>query len=276
MTTIFDHREDNPGETTGEHPLVATTTADDFSADHLLRLLKGDVYAVRVTGLIDADALDGLRTAFVGRSDHGPLATDPQFRRIGHAFSETGPGREAEYFDEAASHRRSLRSIAAPHPYPSDSVRLLLDETWPSGATLLESESRKFFAGVVRYQKAGVDLEPHTDNVQRNLPDGDLGIRRQLSVNVYLDVPDAGGELEIWDSFPTEDDYRELSGDRAWGVDRSVVGEPAVTVRPGVGETIFIDPRRVHAVAPSGDRPRVTIGLFIGVRADEQPLAVWS
>ncbi|MCF8587204.1 2OG-Fe(II) oxygenase [Gordonia liuliyuniae] len=276
MTTTFDTRVDGLGGTADEHPRVATTAADDFSADHLLQLLKGDVYAVRITGLIEADALDGLRRVFVGRDDHGPLATDPQFRRIGHAFSETGPGQEAEYFDEAAGHRRSLRSLAAPYPYPSDSVRLLLDETWPFGATLLESESRKFFAGVVRYQQAGVDLEPHTDNVQRNLPDGGLGIRRQLSVNVYLDVPDVGGELEIWDSFPTEDDYRELSGGRAWGVDRSIVGEPAVTVKPTVGEAIFIDPRRVHAVAPSADRPRVTIGLFIGVRADEQPLAVWS
>ena len=41
------------------------------------------------------------------------------------------------------------------------------------------------------------------------------------------------------------------------------------------GEVIVIDPRRVHAVRPSADRPRVTVGLFIGVRTNE-PLAVWS
>lgn len=279
MTTTIS-RAGGPRPTAHEHPLVATTTADDFSAAHLLRLLKGDVYALRVAGLIDEIALEGLRAVFVGRDDHGPLATDPQFRRLGYAFSETTPGQESEYFDRAADHRRELRAAAAPHPYPSDLVRILLDEAWPSGATLLGSESRKFFAGVVRYQRAGVDLEPHTDNVARNLPDGEhsggLGIRRQLSVNVYLDVPDAGGELEIWDSYPTEECYRELSGDRVWGIDRSAVGEPAITIEPAVGEAIFIDPRRVHAVAPSEDRPRVTVGLFVGVRADEQPLAVWS
>lgn len=276
MTTTISQRVESPDKAASEHPLVATATADDFSADHLLRLLKGDVYAVRISGLIDDAALDGLRTAFVGRGDHGPLATDPQFRRIGYAFSETSPGDESAYFDQAADHRKSVRAAAAPFPYPADTIRILLDEAWPSGTTLLGSESRKFFAGVVRYQREGVDLEPHTDNVARNLPDDDLDIRRQLSVNVYLDVPDGGGELEIWDSYPTEDDYRELSGDRVWGVDRGVVGEPVITIKPVVGEAIFIDPRRVHAVAPSGDRPRVTVGLFVGVRADEQPLAVWS
>ncbi|GAA4642380.1 2OG-Fe(II) oxygenase [Gordonia humi] len=269
MTTIIDRR-------TRRSELVTTTTAEEFSADHLLRLLKGDVFAVRVTGLVDAVALDGLRERLVGRDDHGPLATDPQFRRIGQAFSETRDGAESTYFDHAAGHRRDLRARAAPYPYPSDTVRILLDEAWPSGATLLSWHSRKFFVGVARYQQAGVDLEPHTDNLHRNLPDDDLGIRRQLSVNVYLDVPDAGGELEIWDAYPSEDDYRGLSGERVWGIDRADVGEPALTVRPTIGDAIFIDPRRVHAVAPSADRPRVTVGVFIGVRGGDEPLAVWS
>ena len=256
---------------------LTTTTIQEFSADHLLQLLKGDAYAVRVRDVVAGPALDGLRGRFVGRDDHGPLGTDPQFRRIGYAFSEVAAGEESAYFDAAAEHRKRLRELAAPYAYPTDTIRTLLDEAWPAGTTLLASESRKFFAGVVRYQQAGVDLEPHTDNVQRNLPDeDDLGIRRQLSVNVYLDMPERGGELEIWDSYPSEDDYRALSGERAWGIDRDAVGEPALTVRPQVGEAIFIDPRRVHAVTPSHDRPRVTIGLFIGVRGRDEPLGVWS
>ncbi|MFW0788523.1 2OG-Fe(II) oxygenase [Gordonia sp. CPCC 205333] len=256
--------------------LIVGTTVDEFSADHLLQLLKGDVFAVRVAGAATGVALQGLRDRFVGRDDHGPLATDPQFRRIGQAFSEVGVDGQENYFDEAAHHRGRLRELAAPYQYPADTLRILLDEAWPTGATLLTSESRKFFAGVVRYQQAGVDLEPHTDNVRRNLPENDLDIRRQLSVNVYLDVPDSGGELEIWDVYPTEDEYQELSGERVWGVNRDAVGDPVLTIRPEVGEAIFIDPRRVHAVAPSHDRPRVTIGLFIGVRNQDQALAVWS
>ncbi|NKY49675.1 2OG-Fe(II) oxygenase [Nocardia vermiculata] len=279
MTETLDRSGSQDGRTTGRpvDPHILTTTIRDFSADHLLQLLKGDVYAVRVRDVVTGPALDGLRGRFVGREDHGPLGTDPQFRRIGYAFSEVGAGGQSTYFDEAAEHRSRLRELAAPYEYPADTIRILLDETWPAGTTLLTSQSRKFFAGVVRYQLGGVDLEPHTDNVQRGLPDDDvLGIRRQLSVNVYLDVPDEGGELEVWDSYPSEDDYRALSGARVWGVDRDAVGEPALTVRPRVGEAIFIDPRRVHAVTPSRDRPRVTIGLFIGVRGRDQPLGVWS
>ncbi|MFD4402108.1 2OG-Fe(II) oxygenase [Nocardia sp. NPDC058499] len=279
MTEIFAEAEAG----SADHPLdersgrLATTSIQEFSADHLLQLLKGDVYAVRVRGVVAGPALDGLRGRFVGRDDHGPLGTDPQFRRIGYAFSEVTPGDESTYFQAAPDHLQRLRELAAPYAYPADTIRILLDEAWPAGTVLLTSQSRKFFAGVVRYQQAGVDLEPHTDNVQRNLPEEDLlGIRRQLSVNVYLDMPDRGGELEIWDSYPSEEEYRALSGERVWGVDREAVGAPALTVRPVVGEAIFIDPRRVHAVAPSHDRPRVTIGLFLGVRGRDEPLGVWS
>ncbi|WP_239004009.1 hypothetical protein [Nocardia panacis] len=171
--------------------LVVRTTQREFSADDLLRLLKGEVYAVRVRDLLTGENLRALRERFLDRDDHGPLGTDPQFRRIGYAFSETGNAEEQDaYFAAAAGHLEQLRSIAAPYPYPADTLRLLLDEVWPTGATVLSSESRKFFAGVVRYQQAGVDLEPHTDNVERNLPDGqNLGIVRQLSVNVLPRPP---------------------------------------------------------------------------------------
>ncbi|MFC9437461.1 2OG-Fe(II) oxygenase [Nocardia sp. NPDC057030] len=254
------------------------TTRQEFDHASLTALLNGDVHAVRLAGFVRPDALDHLRTAFVGRQDHGPLATDPQFRRIGHAFSETGTeaGRTA-YFDEARHNIDRLRDIASPYSYPADDIRLLLDEIWPAGASLLRRDGRAFFAGVARYQLAGVDLEPHTDNVSRNLPE-DFAIRivRQLSVNVYLDVPDRGGELQIWDDYPDESEYRDRSGDRVYGIDRAAVGEPALVITPRVGDAIFIDPRRVHAVAPAQDRPRITIGLFIGVSDPAESLKVWS
>ncbi len=264
-------------DTTTTSSLVATTTRRDFSANDLLRLLKGEVYAIRIRDVLSGDTLAGLRDRLLDRDDHGPLGTDPQFRRIGHAFSETASGDDQEeYFRSAAEHLAYIREVCAPHPYPADTLRLLLDEVWPAGATVLTWESRKFLPGVVRYQQPGVDLEPHTDNVARNLPaDQTLGIARQLSVNVYLDLPDRGGELELWEAYPDESDYQQLSGDRTWGIDRHLVGEPALTLSPETGEAIVIDPRRVHAVRPSADRPRVTVGLFIGVRTNE-PLAVWS
>lgn len=257
---------------------VLDTTRQEFDRTSLTALLNGDVHAVRLADFVRPDALEHLRKAFVGRQDHGPLATDPQFRRIGHAFSETttDSGRD-QYFAHARANIERLREIAAPYSYPADDLRLLLDEIWPSGASLLRQDGQAFFAGVARYQLAGVDLEPHTDNVSRNLPQ-DFGVRitRQLSVNVYLDVPDRGGELEIWDDYPDEREYRDRSGDRVYGIDRAQVGAPTLVVTPRIGDAIFIDPRRVHAVAPSQDRPRITIGLFIGVGDPAAALKVWS
>lgn len=258
--------------------VLATTSASEFSARHLVDLLKGDCHAVRIPEFLSGAELDGLRERFVGRTDHGPLGTDGQFRRIGYAFSETTSADErTAYFDAARPNIGKLRDIAGPYAYPSDKLRLLLDETWPAGAGLLRDGNRPFFVGVTRYQAGGVDLEPHTDNVARNLPqDFPVTILRQLSVNVYLDMPDVGGELQIWPEYPDEADYQSRSGDRLYGLDRSSVGDPGLVVTPRVGDAIFIDPRRVHAVGPSRDRPRITVGMFVGVPEGDAPLAVWS
>lgn len=257
---------------------LISTTRTAFAAADLQALLDGEAPAVRITDFLDPRTLAHVRESFVGRTDHGPLATDSRFRRIGYAFSETKDADDRErYFADAIGNLDALRALAAPHLYPADSIRLLLDDAWPTGSTLLRLDGRPFFAGVARYQQGGVDLEPHTDNVSRNLPpELGLHVARQLSVNVYLDVPDAGGELEIWDEYPDENDYRDRIGDRTYGVDRATVGDPSWVVRPKPGEAIFIDPRRIHAVAPSQDRPRITIGLFIGVVTADSPLVVWS
>ena len=270
------HRRERPD---ADRPVdLIATTRSAFAATDLQSLLHGDAPAVRITDFLDPTTLAHIRDSFVGRTDHGPLATDARFRRIGHAFAETTDADDRErYFGAAIENLNALRALAAPHVYPADSIRLLLDDVWPTGTTLLRHDGRPFFAGVARYQQGGVDLEPHTDNIDRNLPP-ELGVAvaRQLSVNVYLDVPDAGGELEIWDEYPDESDYRDRIGDRTYGVDRDSVGRPRWVIRPQPGEAIFIDPRRIHAVASSHDRPRITIGLFVGVVSDSSPLVVWS
>nr|WP_190128068.1 2OG-Fe(II) oxygenase [Streptomyces mashuensis] len=218
------------------------------------------------------------REQLMDHPDRGGLSQDTAFQRIGFAYSEISDETSRDrYHKEARDNIQRMRDLFAPYASPSDVLRLLLEEAWEPGANLMHMAGRKAFIGICRYQHKDVDLNPHTDALERNLPPGHVqGLKAQLSVNIYINIPRSGGELELWGTEPGERDYDELRGERVWGIDRDRIGPPAVVVKPAPGDLLLLNPRQIHAVRPSGDEPRITLGHFIGYYGQDRPLELWS
>jgi hypothetical protein len=181
--------------------------------------------------------------------------------RSGHPLLE-------RYYKEARQSIDRLRVMSAPMVTPIDKLRLELDEYFAPGATVASFQDRKMLAGIARITKADLSHlsadQPHFDA----LPEGIAKLDQQFAANIYLKVPDTGGELEVWDVKPV-DPLSATPCDWRGELPRSQL------VKPKVGDLILFNCRRPHAVAAFKGEDRVTVQMFIGYK-NGQPLQMWN
>lgn len=258
--------------------MLITTTVDELTADHLAGLIQARHYGILIKGFAPADTVELTRERLSRHELRSAFSEQNEFVRLGKAYIEIGDeASRAEYHAQAVPTIRRVRDVFRPLASPIDELRLLLDEVWPKGARLLDVNGQKCFVGITRFLGNGTDLTPHTDNLERNAPqDHEPKLLTQLSANVYLAIPEDGGELEFWGQQPDEAEYERLRGSRAYGIERHLLPPPEVVVKPEPGDLILLNPRLIHAVRPSATATRITLGVFIGYFGDDQPLAYWS
>jgi hypothetical protein len=193
--------------------------------------------------------------------------------RIGVPFNSTLTRLNPEeasriYYDSALKGIREVRQGCHPFLSPIDQLRLELDEIYPSGTNIAAFEGRKMFVGIARLMKAARSAAsqevPHFDALPRSICD----LSKQFAANVFLAVPEQDGELEVWDVQPL-DPNDTLPTD--WR-DRA---EQALTVKPEVGDLIFFNSRRPHAVREFKSGDRISLQCFIGVQGGS-PLLLWN
>jgi hypothetical protein len=187
--------------------------------------------------------------------------------RVGFPLNKTwGTGRDANlerYMLEALPAMRRVRQACAPALCPVDRLRLELDELWPDGAQVASFVGKKMFVGIGRVMRPEnsrpSEEVPHFDR----LPPEVHRFERQFGANVYLSVPDSGGELEIWDVLGQN------------GLTRADLPPPAVTLRPALGDLVILDVRRMHAVRAFRGALRVSVQSCIGFEPGK-PLQLWN
>jgi hypothetical protein len=85
-----------------------------------------------------------------------------------------------------------------------------------------------------------------------------------------------GGELEIWDLIPNEEQVPELyTGDDDF-LDTGKLPPSAALIRHGVGELVLMPSNRIHAVRACSGGPRVSMSCFAGSTVEAERLALWN
>jgi hypothetical protein len=203
----------------------------------------------------------------------------PSVGRIGMSFFETGGKDEMidHYFDTALDNIRILRNGCAPYLSPIDVMRCVLDEVWPAGAHIQSLSGRKMFVGLSRNMRPGAPLLAHHDMFSRLAPNdveaNDLV--HQFAANVYVDMPEEGGELLMWKNEISDAEFLERRGDK-YAMELDTLGEADIVVKPQVGDLILFNARKLHAVAAGSGRDRLTFSSFVGYRSADRPLTFWS
>lgn len=193
---------------------------------------------------------------------------------MGYIDVEKTPEFAKQYHNEAVDSIWLIRDLIYPYISPIDHLRLILQEIWPAGANIEHIKNQKCFVGSCRVFSPGVKLRPHTDKLARLLIDGETDIEGQLTANIYLEMPEEGGEIELWLSEPTKDQDRVIEA--LDGVDRQEMGPPQLLIKPSIGDLVIFNAGLMHNVTLGKGKHRVSISSFIGYRGQHSPLTYWS
>jgi predicted 2-oxoglutarate/Fe(II)-dependent dioxygenase YbiX len=165
---------------------------------------------------------------------------------------------------------------------PIDRFRLEIDEAWGRGAKLGNlhlAKNLKAFAGLVRIFSQGSGTEIHLDKLAWDLEQIDQAnteVMIQLAVNVYLDLPESGGEVKLWRISPDKKEYEKYRNKNSYGLDEGKMPKPDLVFKPKIGDLWLFRASELHQVVEAGKGRRVTQSCFVGFRGDDEYLIIWS
>ena len=179
------------------------------------------------------------------------------------------------YYGLAPKSKSLTRQIFSPYGSPMDQFREELDKQWRAGSTTLDLGDGEMFFGLLRVLSN--EVLAHEDKLERDhgpLPEH-LGYVTQLASNIYLQVPETGGDLRLWDRSLPDAEYDAMRG-ATYGIEHDVLGEPDASVHPGMGDLIVFNARKLHGVGKSVGSKRISLSSFIMYCGEDRPLSFWS
>lgn len=257
---------------------VMKLDANQLDPRAIIALARQELAVIQVKAFVSAH-LCALLAERAERHGYASYLNVPSVRRIGMAFYET-EGREhlvEQYFKEARRHLHDFRSACEPYGSPIDVFRCWLDEIWPYGANLQTLDQRKMFVGLSRMVEAGTTFLAHHDIFSEDAPGRPeaMSLQAQFGANVYLQMPETGGALLMWNREIPPAEFDRLRGTE-YGLPVEVLGPPDVVVRPDPGDLLIFNSRKMHAVSPGQGKSRLAVSCFVGYRGEQQALTCWS
>jgi 2OG-Fe(II) oxygenase superfamily len=265
-------------------------TSQNLILADLLDLLQGKFLALRILNYYSLQQAEEITQELVKQQslERYLRAPDVGVQRTGITFFETNGSIELleRYYEQAQILIKSLRQVCYPYLSPIDKLRLDLTDMWLAGSGIENIHGRTMLAGIARVFEDGFELPPHQDILLRDILDAALApthhfedLITQLSINVYLQIPEVGGELEIWDLKPSLDEQQAIRNEEykyEGIIDRTSLPAAAAVIRPEAGELILFDSGRIHAVRSSRGGLRASVSMFLGYRGLDKPLTYWS
>lgn len=254
--------------------------ADELTTETLVKLAGREIGAIHVKGYYPVDIAGEVAQKAINHralgNYHKQYTSSVGRVYMPHIDTKWDPELTRKYHDAALPAIADVRSMFHPYLSPVDRVRLELQELWPAGANLLRLRGRACFVGAFRvFQPETSEFYPHNDAIDQETDAPEIeGVLNQLVANIYLQVPDEGGNLQLWLREPTAEE-KEIILD-VEGLDPKTVEPPVHEIHPSAGDLIIFSPRMLHAVTPGHGRHRVGAAAFIASKGPDKPLVYWS
>jgi len=259
-------------------PFFFPVAANEFERDHIADLAAGRCAAIRVSGLLTRAQCDQVLGALRAAS-FGSYATKrvyPPVMRFGVGVSDhRREGKVAETYWSAVTQSNSAwQGLGLPFD-PFELCRSAIGAQWPHAVCVGRRGGREMGAGVAREPNQGFIV--HFDDASREFSGNllDVGLVAQFAFNLYLSVPEAGGETVVWRHRWHPGDERHRLPESYGYAENVIDGAESFELKPQAGEALLFDPRNFHAVRPSCDSRRIALGFSLGL-ADNGELWAWG
>lgn len=258
---------------------------DELELQDLQRLIAGQICILVVKKYISVKCLKSLQK-FVFSEPTSPYThevTEPKgithlyygVDRIGFPFNLTfGTSQQSQakeqYYKAALPTIRAIRNSCLPYLTPIDRLRMELDEIWPKGANIATFEGKKMFVGIFRLMNPELSSgseNPHFDALPKHV----FKLDGQFAANMFISVPEIGGETEVWNLPPMSPTENLDVQDGPW---RDTVPKP-ISYKPEVADLVIFSSLRPHAIRRFAAGHRISLQCFIG-SLDDSSLVLWN
>ena len=209
------------------------------------------------------------------RAGRGPEDPPPVSRRLGRTLYEHAVrGTAREYFDCATEFDAARRDTFSDGGDVIDDVLATISSVTNTAASIADEPGHGLcYAGVIRDVHGRSRL--HTDDAREETPGFTFSdTPHQLSLYVFLDMPQQGGDVTVYErEYRPEDTPLRLGYGLA---PHAVAGDSFVGIAPRAGDLMLFPARNIHRVdACSGPGRRIMMQAHLGIHANGE-VVCWS
>ncbi|MBP9722933.1 MAG: hypothetical protein KBD64_07230 [Gammaproteobacteria bacterium] len=191
---------------------VLTVKRLTYSA--IIQLIKNECYAIRVPNHYSLEACEIVTNNFLKSNLVENYINAQNIGRIGMAFYEVQENIDLlqKYYEVAKINQELIRNCFFPYVSPIDMLMIDLNKIWTAGCRLENLHGDIMFAGLLRVLDENAPIHPHQDILRRDAKTAlnAYTIKNQLAANIYLNMPEKGGELELWGYGCSDEEYKNL------------------------------------------------------------------
>jgi hypothetical protein len=245
---------------------------------HFTELLTGKILALSFPSFIS----ENVANQSIRNLSEGNLLRETSVEGLkiaGNAYFETFDNQSCKqkYYATANTNRQAIRVLFHPYQNPLDKLQLQLKKIWKPGVEIENLGEGEMFSGMIQSICHGFGMMPHEDKLSREDRSSKQAAStiNQLAAIIFLQLPEKGGELEIWGKSCSDKEYDLLRG-QSYGISHEKLPFPDVTIQPQIGHLVVFKSTNLHAVRKVFGKNRISMSVFINHYGNDKPLRLWS
>jgi len=175
-----------------------------------------------------------------------------------------------KYFSNSQKSNKILKNLLSENISPVTIMQQNISKLFGKKIYTATENGNAYSDAVIRIHVNGDSVYLHRDNSNFEMSEFNVSrFKNQLSAILYLQSPDAGGELTIFHKMWSKKD--EMMREPEFGYSSDLIrGVCQTKIKPVAGNMVILNPKFYHQIESiSGLKSRVTLGFFFGESSED-------